>query len=161
MSHIDFFKKQAKNFHKDWKTQKKIEEEGFSYYVYDWKYYHIEDLFDYFELSNTDREEIKLARAQHYIAKMVGFKTWNDLVHAPEKEVKLAEFLLRHFKNSYHIEDWENILSHSGVKGKDSETILDYAKQYYSMYDEDDEYGGKVPFDWDMDQGYISEYAYD
>ena len=161
MSHVDFFRKQAKNFLKDWRTQKKMEEEGFSYYVYEWKYYHIGDLFDYFELSNADREDKKLVRAQHYIAKMVGFKTWNDLIHAPEKELKLAAYILRHIKSSYHIEDWKDALSHSGIKKKDPEALLDYAKQYYSRYGEDDEYEGEVPFDRDMDQGYISEYAYD
>ena len=24
--------------------------------------------------------------------------------------------------------------------------------------EEDDDYGGGVPFDWDMDQGYVDEY---
>ena len=28
----------------------------------------------------------------------------------------------------------------------------------FSPDEEDDDYGGGVPFDWDMDQGYIDEY---
>lgn len=245
MSHVDFFRKQSKNFLKDWKTQTKtVEDDGLIIYHYKWKFFDLDDLLPYFELNNKEEQDIKLARAQHYIAKMVGYKKWNDLIQASEKEQELAELLLRHFKSSSDIEDWSIALDTSGIKKHDVEAVLDYAKQFFSMndsvemtkfvkeefhllhgkerlkelkqqgkdfqftfstrihcihcgrsfffkeanviktdsdnsawvvckhypscngtlidfIDEDDEYGGKVPFDWDMDQGYISEYAYD
>lgn len=85
MSNLDFFHNQAKNFLKDWKTQKQtIESDGFISYHYDWKSYDVGDLFFYYEFDDKDEQDIKLARAQHLIAKMVGFKKWNDLIHASE-----------------------------------------------------------------------------
>ena len=73
MSHEEFFKNEAKKFLKDWQTQTQtVESEGLIFYHYDWKFYDVGDLFLYYELDDEDQQEIKLARAQHYIAKMVG-----------------------------------------------------------------------------------------
>lgn len=136
MSNLEFFKKQAKNLLKDWQTQTKtVESDGFISYHYDWKFYDVGDLFFYYEFSDKDEQEIILARAQHLIAKMVGFKKWDELIHATPVELDLAELLLRRFKNSSDIQDWEEILYSTGLFQADSEVKLEYAKQYYQLGD--------------------------
>ena len=106
MSHEEFFKNEAKKFLKDWQTQTQtVESDGFISYHYSPKFYDVSDLFFYYELDDKDEQDIKLARAQHYIAKMVGFKKWDDLIHASEIELELAELLLRRFKNAQDVQD--------------------------------------------------------
>ena len=136
MSHLDFFRKQAKNFLKDWRTQTKtVETDGFISYHYDWKFYDVGDIFFYYEFSDEDEQEITLARAQHLIAKMAGFKKWNDLIHATETEQTLAELLLRRFKDARDVQDWEEVLAFSGVAQYGAEAVLDYARHYYELGD--------------------------
>lgn len=81
------------------------------------------DLFLYYEFSDKDEQDIKLSRAQHLIAKIAGFKKWNELIHASPKRLELAELLVRQAKNDFN-----------------------------------DDFNGGVPFDWDMDQGYVDEF---
>lgn len=136
MSHLDFFRKQAKNFLKDWRTQTKtVESDGFISYQYDWKFYDVGDLFFYYEFDDADEQEITLARAQHLIAKMAGFKKWNDLIHATETEQTLAELLLRRFRNASDVQDWEEVLAFSDVAQYGAEAVLDYARHYYELGD--------------------------
>lgn len=136
MSHEDFFKNEAKKFLKDWQTQTKtVESDGYISYHYDWKFYDVGDLFFYYELDDKDEQDIKLARAQHYIAKMVGFKKWDDLIHASEIELELAELLLRRFKNARDVQDWEETVMFTDIEQYGAEAVLDYAHQYYELGD--------------------------
>lgn len=136
MSNLEFFKKQAKNLLKDWQTQTKtVESDGFISYYYDWKFYDVGSLFFYYEFDDKDEQDIKLARAQHLIAKMTGFKKWDDLIHASETELELAELLLRRFKNAQDVQDWEETLMFTGIAQYGAEAVLDYAKQYYQLGD--------------------------
>ena len=106
MSNLEFFKKQSKKLLKDWQTQTKtIKSDGFISYNYDWKFYDVNKLFNYFKFDDKDRQTIKLARAQHIIAKMVGFKKWNELILASEKELESAELILRKFKTTQDIHE--------------------------------------------------------
>ncbi len=131
MSNLDYFKKQAKNFLKDWKTYLNSNESS-DYHPYKWKFFDIPDLFLYFELDEKDEQDICLSRAQHYIAKIVGFKNWQELKNANDDELELAKFLLHKFKNSIYIEDWEHTITFvAGIKDLDAKTKLEYAKQYY------------------------------
>lgn len=134
MNHIEFIKKQAKNFLKDWKTQtQKPGVDGYITYHYDWKFYDVGELFSYFMLDDKDEQNISLGHAQHYIARMVGFKKWDDLVNASEPELELAEFLLRRFKNSIDIQNWEDALEESGIKQYGPEAALDLARKYFEL----------------------------
>lgn len=124
MSNLEFFKQEAKNLLKDWKTQTKtVESDGSIFYNYSPKFYDVADLFLYYEFSDKDEQDIKLSRAQHLIAKIAGFKKWNELIHASPKRLELAELLVRQAKNDFN-----------------------------------DDYNSGVPFDWDMDQGYVDEF---
>lgn len=134
MSNLEFFKKQAKNLLKDWQTQTKtVGSDGFVLYHYDWKFYDVGDLFFYYEFDDKDEENIKLARAQHLIAKMVGFKKWDDLIHASKTELELAELLLRSFKNAEDVQNWEETLNFTGILQYGAEAVLNYARQYYEL----------------------------
>ena len=106
MSNLEFFKKQSKKLLKDWQTQTKtIKSDGSISYNYDWKFYDVNKLFNYFKFDDKDRQTIKLARAQHIIAKIVGFKKWNELILASEKELESAELILRKFKTTQDIHE--------------------------------------------------------
>lgn len=136
MSNLEFFKNEAKKFLKDWQTQTKtVESDGYISYHYDWKFYDVGDLFFYYELDDKDEQDIKLARAQHYIAKMVGFKKWDDLIHASEIELELAELLLRRFKNARDVQDWEETVMFTDIEQYGAEAVLDYVHQYYELGD--------------------------
>ena len=136
MSNLEFFKNEAKKFLKDWQTQTKtVESDGYISYHYDWKFYDVGDLFFYYELDDKDEQDIKLARAQHYIAKIVGFKKWDDLIHASEIELELAELLLRRFKNARDVQDWEETVMFTDIEQYGAEAVLDYAHQYYELGD--------------------------
>jgi len=247
MSNLEFFKNQSKKFFKDWKSQKKIvETDGNVYFRYSPKFFDIKDWFSYFELSTKDEQDVKLSRAQHYIAKIAGFKKWTDLIAASEKELIYAEIKLRNFKNSMDLIQWDFLEKDYELADLDIDSKIEYAKQFFrgvnvtgfegekkaitpklitgkerkailrvgnysfgrkmnsivkclhcndeykyddskvikfpnedepyivcknypkcdgSLIDmfspddeEDDDYDGGVPFDWDMDQGYVDEY---
>lgn len=139
MSNLDFFKNEAKKFLTDWQTQTQtVESDGIIIYHYDWKFYDVDDLFYFFEWDDKDRQEIKLARAQHIIAKIAGYKNWNELIIKSEVELELAELLLRRFKNSDAIMDWVQTVEYTGIGQYGVEAVLDYAKQYYELGDSKD-----------------------
>jgi hypothetical protein len=132
MSNLEFFKKQSKNFLKDWKSQTKIvETDGNVYFRYSPKFFDIEDWFSYFELSAKDEQDVKLSRAQHYIAKIAGFRKWTDLIAASEKELIYAEIKLRNFKNSMNLIQWEYIEKDYELADLDIDSKIEYAKQFF------------------------------
>lgn len=103
MSHLEFFKLQAKNLFKDYQTKKKSPEASIGDYEYDPKYFDIEGIILYFDI---DEENFSLMKAQHIIAQIVGFRKWTDMLKASEPELELAKLL---FDNQHKIsvEDWE------------------------------------------------------
>lgn len=143
MSNLDFFKKQAKNFFKDWKTRKPtVSEFGIQYYEYDSKFFDVRSLSRLLEDFNKD--EFKLTTAQYIIAKMAGFKSWNKLINASEKELLLAEILLRHFYDESDIWDWENALIFVGKEGADIDGKIEFARLYYDDYETGEKSGVKI-----------------
>ena len=100
MKHIDFFKLQAKNLFKDYKTQF-VDESGI--YDYKPKYFDINRIFVDF---NWNEENLSLMKIQHIFAVLIGFKSWAALVNASESEQELAKLL---FDNQHKIflDDWE------------------------------------------------------
>lgn len=97
---IDFFKREAKNFLKDWQTQKITQnKDGSNSYSYDWKFYDVNYHFNKLKLDDKDRLDIKLARSQHWLAQILGQKNWNVLISLTDFELDKAEDLLRNIKN--------------------------------------------------------------
>lgn len=100
MSNLEFFKKQAKNFLKDWQTQTiTTNTDGSKSYHYDWKFYDVDYHFNKLKLDDKDRLDIKLARSQHWLAQILGQKNWNVLISLTDFELDKAEALLRSIKN--------------------------------------------------------------
>ena len=73
MTHIEFFKLQAKNLFRNYKTQTSYIDnvDGNSYYTYDPKYFDIERIFLEYD---WDEENFSLMKAQHLFALMLGFE---------------------------------------------------------------------------------------
>ena len=108
MEHIDYFKLQAKNLLKDFKTRFFDEKENF--YNYNPKYFDIVGIFLDFGIYDDDKDfKFTLMNAQHIIAQLAGFSKWNELEKASAPELELAHLL---FDNAHkiNIEEWKNYL---------------------------------------------------
>ncbi|MEL1244382.1 hypothetical protein AAEO56_08935 [Flavobacterium sp. DGU11] len=92
MNTIDYFKLQAKNLHRDFKTQTPLinKTTGGFQYEYSPKYFQIYDIISDFDI---DEENFTLMNAQHVIANIAGFDKWNILIKVSESELQLAKLL--------------------------------------------------------------------
>lgn len=79
---IDFFRKEAKKFFKDWKNYNT----GTGC-----KFYDVKKVFSSY---GRTEEDVILARAQHIIAVILGFRKWNDLILASDDVLKQAASVL-------------------------------------------------------------------
>ena len=135
MEHLDYFKLQAKNLLKDYKTRFFDEKEEYyqydpsffdvsvifsdfgyfdekeKFYSYKSKYFDIKGIFCDFDIPDyKDDFTFTLMNAQHIIAQLAGFSKWNKLQNATPAELELAHLL---FDNAYTIntEEWEMYIS--------------------------------------------------
>ena len=92
MNHTEYFKLQAKNLLKDYKTRVFCPKDGI--YEYNPKFFDITGIFHNLDL-NDDKSDFKftLMNAQHVIAKLAGFPKWDDLLNANPSELELAHLL--------------------------------------------------------------------
>ncbi len=95
MNTIDYFKLQAKNLHRDFKTQTHLVGKtiGDFQYEYSPKYFKIYDIISDFDI---DEENFNLMNAQHVIAKIAGFDKWATLIKVSPSELELAKLLFEH-----------------------------------------------------------------
>ena len=95
MNTIDYFKLQAKNLHRDFKTQIPIvgKTTGGFQYEYTPKYFQVYDVISDFGI---DEENFSLMNAQHVIARMVNFDKWETLLKASPAELELSQLLYDH-----------------------------------------------------------------
>ena len=79
MTHTEFFKLQAKNLFRDYQTKTKIFDQEVGDYIYEYspKYFDINTILSYYDI---DEENFSLMKAQHFIAQLVGFRKWADLL---------------------------------------------------------------------------------
>lgn len=127
MNHIAYFKLQAKNLFKDYKTQAPYidDVDGNSYYGYSSKYFDIDRIFlEYNSILHEcrwDEGNLSLMQIQHIFAQMLGFKKWADLLNTHEAELTLTRLL---FDNQHKtsLEDWDMYIS--GVEN-DNHTTFD------------------------------------
>jgi len=142
MNHIEYFKLQAKNLFKDYKTQTSYidDVDGNSYYKYAPKFFDIDQIvLDY----DLDEENLSLMKIHHIFAQLLGFKKWADLSKASEAELELAKQLFDN-QDKIFLEDWKMYIS--GVEDDnnttfDSETRLEIFKQVFLNVE-----GHKSPF---------------
>ena len=149
MTHIEFFKLQAKNLFRDYKTQTSYidDVDGNSYYTYNPKYFDIERIFlDY----GSDEENFKLMKAQHLFALMLGFEKWADLLKASDAELELAKLLWDN-QHKIHLEDWRMYVAGAEFDNKktfDTEVRIKIFKNVFANVD-----GHSSPFgDYRLDK---------
>jgi hypothetical protein len=124
MRPIEYFKLQAKNLFRDYKTQSSYidDVDGNSYYKYDPAYFDIDAIFvDY----DWDEENFSLMKAQHLIALMAGFRKWTDLLKASETEMELAKLLFDN-QDKISLDEWEMYIA--GAED-DNKTTFDPASR--------------------------------
>ncbi len=123
MNPIAYFKLQAKNLLKDYKTQALYidDVDGNSYYGYSPKYFDIDRiLLEYDEVLHDcgwDETNLSLMQIQHIFAQMLGFRKWADLLKASDVELELAKLLFDN-QDKIYIEDWEMYIAEVGVDNK-------------------------------------------
>lgn len=120
MTIIDYFKLQAKNLFRDYKTKTPYidEVDGNTYYSYTPKYFDIDTIFCEYDI---DEENFSLMNAQHIIAKVVGFNKWIDLIKSSKLELELAKLLFDN-QDKINIEEWDMYIT--GVE-RDNQTTFD------------------------------------
>ncbi len=133
MTHTEFFKLQAKNLFKDYQTKAKVFDQVIGDYLYEYspKYFDIDSIVLDFDI---DEEDFSLMKAQHIIAKMIGFRKWTDLLSASEVEQELAKLLFDN-QDKISAEDWEMYILGTESDNNttfDSDTRLEIFKQVFA-----------------------------
>ncbi|MTD67655.1 hypothetical protein [Flavobacterium sp. LC2016-13] len=113
METIEYFKLQAKNLHKDFKTQKPYFDSslGDKLFEYSPKFFDVDALVTDFEIHEN---HFTLMNAQHIIAKLVGFEKWTEMLKASPPALELAKLRfdnmhkIRNEEWGYYIMDVEN-----------------------------------------------------
>ncbi|MCM1323073.1 MAG: hypothetical protein NC218_02710 [Acetobacter sp.] len=90
MENISYFKLQAKNLYRDFKLDFMNGDEAYSFSP---QFYDINQIISDF---NIDTNDFTLMKAQHIIAKLVGFSSWNELLDAPKKVLDEKKDALEH-----------------------------------------------------------------
>ncbi|MFB6414384.1 hypothetical protein [Bradyrhizobium tunisiense] len=111
MTPIVFFKLQAKNLLRDYKTRTPTIDvvDGRSYYAYDAEYFDIDAIFMDF---GWDEDDFSLMKAQHTVAVLAGFRKWTELARASVVELELAKLLFDH-QDKMNAEEWAIYIAQS------------------------------------------------
>lgn len=130
MNTIDYFKLQAKNLHKDFKTKTPVLDKTATAFLFEYtpKYFDIEMVIADF---NIDEENFSLMNAQHVIAKIANFDNWASLLKAPTAELELAKLLYDH-QNRIDLVGWQFYIADAQTMNEeelDAEIQVDIFKQ--------------------------------
>lgn len=109
MTNIEYFKLQAKNLFRDWKTKVPVKDEVFKdliVYEYSPKYFDVSSIL--FDLE-MDEDDFSLMKAQHVIAHLSGFYNWDELIHASDEELELGKILLN-LRDRFNVQEWLDYL---------------------------------------------------
>jgi len=109
MKPIDYLKLQAKNLHKDFKTQTSSFDPELrrNVYGYDPKYFKFDLLVDNFKISE---EKFTLMNAQHIIARLCGLEKWTDFSNASPAKIELSVKLYNNM-DRVEVRDWDEYVS--------------------------------------------------
>lgn len=126
MENIAFFKQQAKNFLKDYKTRVYNEKEGF--YEYSPCFFeNIEEILYDFDIKDDDN--FTLMNAQHVISKLAGFSKWNDLIKSSDPILEIGKYLLLNNETDM-LSEWE-IYEKENLAQVDDSTKLEIFKKVF------------------------------
>ncbi len=134
MKTIEFFKLQAKNLYKDFKTQKPYFDSSLEADLFEYtpKFFDVDALITDFDIDEAD---FTLMNAQHIIARLAGFKKWTEMRKASPSALELSKLL---FDNMHKIssEQWEMYISGEKLDNDiDDETKLDIFKLVFANVD--------------------------
>lgn len=120
MTPIAYFKLQAKNLFRDYKTRTSTVDvvDGRSHYAYDARYFDIDAILVDFD---WDEDDFCLMKAQHTIAILAGFRKWADLAKASVVELQLAKLVFDH-QDKMNADEWAIYIAHAE---HDKQTTLD------------------------------------
>lgn len=129
MTPIAYFKLQAKNLFRDYKTRTSAIDvvDGQSHCAYGPKYFDIDAIFVDFD---WDEDDFCLMKAQHTIAILAGFRKWADLAKASGVELELAKLLFDH-QDKMNADEWAMYVAHAEHDNKttfDAEARLEIYK---------------------------------
>ncbi|MFP9116088.1 hypothetical protein ACLI1A_19275 [Flavobacterium sp. RHBU_3] len=105
MKPIEYLKLQAKNLHRDFKTQTSSfnQELRRNVYNYDPKFFKFDLLVNDF---NINEEKFTLMNAQHIIAKLCGLEKWTDFTNASPAKIELSILLYTNM-DKLELRDWD------------------------------------------------------
>lgn len=105
MNTIEYFKLQAKNLHRDFKTKTPVVDKTTTAFLYEYnpKYFDVEMVIADFDI---DEKDFTLMNAQHVIAKITNFGNWGELLKAEPAELELAK-LLYDYQNKVDLVGWQ------------------------------------------------------
>ena len=151
MDHKEYFKLQAKNLLKDYKTRHFNEEEKI--YEYEPKFFDIEQILGDFGVPDGKQDfSFSLMNAQHIIAKLAGFSQWKELSNASPAKLELAHLL---YDNAHKIsiDEWIRYIMDAEAMNHtrfDAETKLEIFKQVFLS--EDAHRSFEMPYRIDLEQ---------
>ena len=90
MDALSFFKLQAKNFLRDWKTRYR-DEEGL--WQYRSRFIDVDRFFLEAGYGDLGDGEPSLMRAQHFVAMICNLNSWSELINLPEDELEFLKYV--------------------------------------------------------------------
>jgi len=117
MDTIDYFKLQAKNLHKDFKTKTPVLDKTATAFLFEYtpRYFDVEMIISDFGI---DEENFSLMNAQHVIAKIANFDKWASLLKASPTELELAQLLYDH-QNKIDLIGWQFYIAEAQSMNED------------------------------------------
>lgn len=109
MKTIEYFKLQAKNLYKDFKTQKTFFDStiGHDLYEYAPKFFDVDALVIDFDI---DEGNFTLMKSQHYIAQLAGFRKWTDMLKASPSALELSKLMFDNM-HKVSVDEWDIYIS--------------------------------------------------
>lgn len=138
MKPIEYLKLQAKNLHRDFKTQTSSFDQGLHRNVYDYdpKFFKFDLLVNDF---NINEEKFTLMNAQHIIAKLCGLEKWTDFANASPARIELSILLYTNM-HKLEVRDWDEYVSHIEIENEvklDDEFKLQIFKEGFLDWQQD------------------------
>lgn len=104
MNTIAYFKLQAKNLFRDYKTKKSVFDEVINDDLYEYSptYFNMDGIVCDFDINE---EKFSLMHAQHIISIMAGFDKWADMLKASCTKLEMAKLLFDN-QHKFSVDDW-------------------------------------------------------